>query len=335
MEAVSSFYHAPDAVGDFQAREMWLGSYYADKAWDSCLNISGCGWAWVPPMTGRPLNENLNRLIQCIGRDGNLLLGVGPRPDGTIDPASSARPLEIGDWLKLNGDAVYGTRGGPYLPGSWGVATRKGDKVFLFVTEWRKESLTLPALPATVKTARLLTRGEVALEQKDHSWIVRVPEPFRRPVATIVEITLDRDAMGLPVVEVPEPKPLSQGKPVTVSGEWLGREKELAKGHANDGNFDTIWAGADEKARDGWVQIDLGEDREVAAALLDDHAYSRTRRFEVQAEVAGPWSTLAAGTTIGSRKQVRFAPVKARRFRLLIQEAIETPVVNEFQLFGM
>jgi len=328
-----SFYDAPDAVGDYQAREMDFGKFYMDKGWDSCLNISPCGWAWVPPMTVRPLSEILNWFIQCIGRDGNILLGVGPRPDGTIDPASAARLLEIGDWLKLNSEAVYGTRGGPYLPGDWGVATRKGNKVYLFITQWRGESNAFPALPATVKSARLVTRGEVSLNQKGDQWTLRVPEQFHRPVATIIELTLDREAMTLPAVEVPGPKPLSQGKPVTVSGEWPGREKELAKEHVDDGNLDTIWAGP-EASRDGWVQIDLGEDREVAAVLLDDHSYNRTRKFEVQAQVVGQWKTLVTGTTIGSKKYLTFAPVKARLFRLVIQEATDTPVVNEFQLFG-
>ena len=331
---VGSFYDAPDAVGDYQAREADIGRFYMDKAWDSCICLSANnGWAWVPPATPRPTREIVNWLIQCIGRDGNILLGVGPRADGTIAPNNAAALLEIGDWLHLNGDAVYGTRGGPYLPGRWGVSTRKGNRVFLFIAEGGRDTLALPALPGSVTSARLLTRGPVAVDQKEGRLIVRVPEQFRRPVATIIELTLDRDALSLPVIEVPEPKPVSQGKPVTVSGEWLGREKELSRTHANDGNFDTIWAGPG-KSREGWVQIDLGDDREVAAVLLDDHSYSRTRKYEVQAQVADHWKILISGTTIGSKKYLTCDPVKARYFRLVIQEAIDTPVLNEFQLFA-
>jgi len=331
-----SFNDAPDGVGDFQAREVDLGKYYPDKAWDCCFSLAGVSskWSYVPPMTPHPTAEVVGWLIQCIGRDGGMLLGVGPRPDGTIDPQQASALLELGDWMKLNGEAVYGTRGGPYLPGDWGVSTRKGNKVYLFVTEWRHGALTLPALPAKVKFAQLLTRGPVSLQPQGGSWILRVPESFHRPAATIIELTLDQDVMKLPVVAVPGLKLLSQSKPVTVSGEWPGREQELSKSHADDGDFDTIWAGADGRARDGWVQIDLGEEREVEAAVLDDHSYNRTRKFAVQAQVAGEWLTLIDGTTIGSRKRETFAPVKARLFRLVIQEATDTPVVNEFQLFG-
>ena len=331
---VGSFYDAPDAVGDYQAREADIGQFYMDKAWDSCVCLSANnGWAWVPPATPRPTRAVLDWLIQCIGRDGNMLLGIGPRPDGTISPDNAAALLEIGDWMKLNGEAVYGTRGGPYLPGGWGVSTRKGDKVFLFVTAWRNETLTLPALPAKVKSARLITRGKVNIEQQVGRWTLQAREQFHRPAATIIELTLERDAMTLPVIEVPEPKPVSLGKPVTVSGEWPGREKELSKTHANDGNFDSMWA-APEASNSGWVQIDLGEDREVESALLDDHSYTRTRKFEVQAQIAGQWKTLAAGTTIGSKKLVTFTPVTARLYRLDIQQATGTAVVNEFQLLG-
>ncbi|MCX6929697.1 MAG: alpha-L-fucosidase, partial [Verrucomicrobia bacterium] len=332
MEAAGSFYNAPDAVGDFAAREMRVGDYSTEKAWDSCLNISACGWAWVPPMTVRPLPEILNWLIQCIGRDGNMLLGVGPRPDGTIDPASAARLLEIGDWLKLNGEAVYGTRGGPYLPGDWGVSTRKGNKVFVFVTHWNGDTLRLPALPAKVTSSRLLTGGTGSFVPTGSTWTLRVPGVFRRPLVTIAELALDRDVMGLTALEVPEPKPVSKGKPVTVSGEWKGREKELSKAHVNDGDFNTIWAGP-ENSREGWVQIDLGEERTIAAVILDEGPYQRWEKFEVQAQIAGEWRTLAAGTTIGKRKCLSFEPAKARLFRLVIAQANEVPTLAEFQLF--
>ena len=59
----------------------------------------------------------------------------------------------------------------------------------------------MAALPAKVKSVRLITRGNVSLEQNGRRWLVRVPEQFHRPVATIVELTLDRDAMTLPLAE--------------------------------------------------------------------------------------------------------------------------------------
>lgn len=203
---VSSFYNAPDAVGDYQAREMMLGHYYDKKAWDSCYNFSppteypNGGWSHMPNVHPRPLHQIVSWIIGCIGRDGNALLGIGPRADGTIDPETVGRLKELGAWTKANGKAIYGTRGGPYLPGSWGVSTRVGRKVYLFLTDPKVAQVALPALGATVKSARLISGGKVEVSQAD-GLSFSVPEAARTPMCTIVELTLDRDAKGLVVVK--------------------------------------------------------------------------------------------------------------------------------------
>lgn len=335
---VDSMYPGPGGVGDFEAREWELGDYDASKAWDKCLQLAPAspygGWSWDgDAMKLRSCDDIIECLIECIGRDGGLLLGVGPRPDGTIDPTHAARMLEFGDWLKLNGEAVYGTRGGPYLPGDWGVSTRKGHKVFLFIESWKGNTCKLPVLPYGVKSARLITRGSVKVEKDGGDLVVRVPEAFHRPAATIVELTLDRDAMKLPVIQVPEPKNLALGKPVEVSSFWPGREEELNKTHITDGNPATLWA-AKEEARDAWVIVDLQQECEVSRAMLSDAPYGRTQAFDLEAQVGGEWRKVAEGSTIGIKLNLEFPPVKARFFRLNIRKASDTPTLAEFQLFG-
>jgi len=71
-------------VGDFQAREVEIGNYEASKAWDKCLALAPAspngGWSWDgDAMKLRSCNDLITYLIECIGRDGGLLLGVGPR----------------------------------------------------------------------------------------------------------------------------------------------------------------------------------------------------------------------------------------------------------------
>jgi alpha-L-fucosidase len=341
---MGSFYNAPDAVGDYQAREMDIGKLYMDKAWDSCYSLNagpgdGDHWSWVPPMNNRPLPDIVNWLVQCIGRDGNMLLGVGPRPDGTIDPDSAARLHELGGWMKTHGEAVYGTRAGPYQPGDWGVSTRKGNKVFVFVTNWSGGTLKLPALPFNVTSARILgeeTTEPLSFTPTDLLWTLQGPKALSGTQFTVVELTLDHDVMDLPMAvnlpTVEAPQSISQGKPVEVSGEWQGREEELSKNHVNDGNLATIWA-APENARNGWVQIDLGEDHTIGSVLLDEGPFQRCEKFEVQAQIDGEWKTLASGTTIGNRKRLSFEPIKAQVFRLNILQASDTPTLAEFQLF--
>ena len=344
----STFYDAPDAVGDFQAREGVFGDFYMNKAWDSCYCLSANGgWAWVPPANPKGIDTILRFLIQCVGRDGGMLLGVGPRPDGTIAPGNAAALLEIGDWMKLNGDAIYGTRGGPYLPGNWGVSTRKNNKVFLFLPPFGNDALTLPALPVTVKSARLITSGLVDFTQTKAGLALRVPEQFQRAVATIVELTLDNKVMSIPQIAVTEQSPLSQNKPVTVSDTFGEVKKDVTKevdanfdraqkslAAINDGDFDTLW-GAPGAARAGWVQVDLGQVSTVVSVTLDEGPYyQHCKKFEVQAQVDGQWKTLVGGEHIGPRKHLSFEPVKAQLFRLNILEADAPPRLAEFRLYG-
>ena len=130
--------------------------------------------------------------------------------------------------------------------------------------------------------------------------------------------------------EIRLPLSARPGVTVTVSAEWTGRA-EMVKENVNDGDFNTIWGGP-ENSRAGWVQIDLGAEHEISGALLDENNFFRVFKFEVQAQVKGAWKRLAAGTTIGRNKRVAFKPIRARVFRVVIQESTDVPVLSEFQL---
>ena len=105
--------------------------------------------------------ELVQLLVKAAGYDANLLLNVGPMPNGKIQPEFDSRLREVGDWLQKNGEAIYGTRGGPISPRDWGVTTRKGNKVYVHVLDWPDPVLALPRprIPETVKSASRLVNG--------------------------------------------------------------------------------------------------------------------------------------------------------------------------------
>jgi alpha-L-fucosidase len=92
----------------------------------------------------------IHALVGAAGRGANLLLNIGPRPDGTISPESSERLATVGRWLETNGQAIFGTRRGPISPQPWGVTTvrtgRDGEAqdVFVHVLKSDVKSITLP-----------------------------------------------------------------------------------------------------------------------------------------------------------------------------------------------
>jgi alpha-L-fucosidase len=98
----------------------------------------------------------------------------------------------MGAWLRQYGESVYGTRGGPYRPGDWGVSTHKDNGIYLHILKWPGESLNLPPLQQKVVGSRLLGGGRVAFEQSDHGLTIAVPADDWQPIDTIVKLEVDK-----------------------------------------------------------------------------------------------------------------------------------------------
>ncbi len=117
------------------------------------------GSTWGYSITDRnykSVSALVRLLVEAAGRNANLLLNVGPLPDGTIHPEHVARLRGIGEWIARYGESIYGTRGGPIGPRPWGVTTQRGDSVFVHVLDWDDPELSLPRLPRAVRAARML-----------------------------------------------------------------------------------------------------------------------------------------------------------------------------------
>ncbi len=130
-------------------------------------------------------------LVKAAGNNANFLLNVGPMPNGKIQPEFTQRLHEIGEWMQKNGESVYGTRGGPITPRSWGVTTRKAGKIYIHVLDWQDDVLALPKL-AGVRSASLLASGKpVELKELTGSTVLRFPGPERDPMDTVIVLTTD------------------------------------------------------------------------------------------------------------------------------------------------
>lgn len=124
----------------------------------------------------KSLRTLVGYLVRAAGSNANLLLNIGPRPDGTISPELSARLDSIGDWLRIYGSSIYDTRGGPVPPRAWGATTRRGDTVFVHVLDWPDRSLALPLAPGSVGGARLLRSGRpVPIREVGGGLVVTLP----------------------------------------------------------------------------------------------------------------------------------------------------------------
>lgn len=191
------------AGGDYRTPEQHLGGFDIDHPWESCMTVSAHNhWAWGGANDGvKPLRAILKMLIGGAGGDGNILLNVGPRPDGVIDPEQAGRLKDVGDWLAKYGESIYGTRGGPYKPGDWGASTRKGNRIYIHVLKWNGDTLQFPALPAKITAATVLTGGTVDFKQTDAAVTLTVPIAARAEIDTLIALDIDKPAMGIAPID--------------------------------------------------------------------------------------------------------------------------------------
>mmetsp|Transcript_9059 Transcript_9059/g.20928 ORF Transcript_9059/g.20928 Transcript_9059/m.20928 type:complete len:204 (+) Transcript_9059:307-918(+) len=135
------------------------------KKWESGLTIDRTAWGWnrnstyFQYMTAREL---IHQLIEIVAFNGNLLLNVGPSADGTISPIFVDRLVEMGEWLGVNGDAIYGTRPWPIAQNETAsnvFYTSKKGKVYGIFTEWPVDSLLELRFPTPTAQTKVMMLG--------------------------------------------------------------------------------------------------------------------------------------------------------------------------------
>ena len=135
----------------------------------------------------------IRSLVEAAGRNANFLLNVGPRPDGAFPDSALARLAALGDWLRVNGRSIYGTRGGPLTPRPWGVTTQKGDTVYLHVLDGVDPVVAIPALPRQVVRGFLLADGAaVSVVSTPQSVTVTLPRRDSKAADQVVALVLAR-----------------------------------------------------------------------------------------------------------------------------------------------
>ncbi len=322
---------------DYYTPEQSIGGYDDQRPWESCMTISRRGqWAWGGSSDGvKTLAECMNMLIRCAGGDGNMLLNVGPTPSGEIAPEQVGRLKEMGAWLAKYGESIYGTRGGPFRPGRFGVSTRKGQTIYLHVQHWPGEALSLPAIPAKIVRAVALTGGTATVKQTDEDIEIRLPASDRQAMDTVIALELDRPAAAIPAVApLLASQSLATGKKATASNVYH-KMAEFGPEKAFDGNSETRWA-TDAGTKSAWLEVDLGKPASIGRCFIEQ-AYpelQRVRKFAVEYWHDGKWLPCYHGENLGPALEAAFPPVTAQKVRLNITEAADGPTIWEFELYS-
>jgi len=318
---------------DFYTPEHYI-SFYNDKdCWEACHTTTG-QWGYNPKVHTKKLSQLMEILLYCWGGDGNVLLNIGPRGDGSINPEEAERFAQLADWWKTHGEqSIRKTRGGPYLPGPWGVSTRRDDRVFLHVFHWPESgTLSFPALDGVVPvSARLVATGKpVKLEKRDGGFSIAVPSGEREEIVTSIELKFGKPVMNIKArYRVPSLVMKAKlGAPV--ASDQLDQLR--------DQNARTSWSVKLAKnAGPLWIEAKFDEPVTIGSFAVQRGVHDWNARSNAQLQIPdgqGGWKTVSE-----KKSRLRFTtmkflpePVETDRVRLLIDSPKRFGCA-EFELF--
>ena len=187
----------PNYPGDYKTPEQRIPKVgeLDGKDWETCMTMNET-WGYKSWATNWKSTETLIRnLIDIASKGGNYLLNVGPKADGEF-PVESVKSLqEIGEWMKVNGESIYGTQASPLAELTWGRCTRKNQNgntiLYLSVFDWPTNgTLVLPTVKNKVLGASLLANGKKLKTKQSDALEITVPDKPVDSKATIVKLEL-------------------------------------------------------------------------------------------------------------------------------------------------
>jgi len=312
--------------GDLETPEQFVpATGFPGRNWEVCMTMNG-HWGYnAYDDRWKSTEDLLRKLIDIVSKGGNFLLNVGPNQYGIIPEVCQQNLREIGGWLHLNGEAVYGTKASPFPFLSWGRATLKGQKLYLHVFDWPENNrLTVPFSNKITK-AYLLADAETVLkvQQGTDNSILHLPSYAPDKVASVVAVEFEGNPVVLPVP--------SYGAKVTASSTAEGINSSLV----SDGDPKNVWR-AEVGENKATLEIELKEPASVQCLSMVEpwHPWDGIKQnVELYYLDDNDWKPVLKIQTEGTGFTQTFHAVTAKKFKVNIQNEKQSPAVNELILF--
>jgi len=189
--------HLPE---DFDTPEQHVQASPPGRAWESCMTLNQSWGYHGGDLNYKSPGEVVSTLARTVHRGGNLLLNIGPEADGSVPPESAAILRQVGRWMQVNGEAIYGSVPSALEWACYGVPTQRGQCTYLLQDKYLGPEFCIAGAGRTVKEVRLLATGqELAFRQDgDRVHISGLPRNPPDRVCPVVRITFDGEPAWVP-----------------------------------------------------------------------------------------------------------------------------------------
>jgi len=184
--------------GDFMTPEQRIPDVGITGAdWETCMTMNNTWGFSLHDREWKSTDVLVRSLIEIVSKGGNFLLNVGPTADGSIPVASIERLQEIGRWLEINGEAIYGSSASPVAKPPWGRITTNSERgqIFLHIFDWPQDgNLEVQGLEFEVSKAQLLDGNvEIPVERQGNRLQLTLPSDCPDPIASVIRLECSRD----------------------------------------------------------------------------------------------------------------------------------------------
>jgi alpha-L-fucosidase len=183
--------------------------------WQTDTSVGKKSWGYIEGEENKSPNQIIDDLVDIVSKNGNLLLNIGPKPDGTITEGQQEVLLKIGSWLAVNGEAIYGTR--PWTVATEGTQqgtagaftdneeteytaqdirfTKKGENIYAISLAWPESEVIIKSIDSNIKVTGvelLGTSEEIQWEQTSDGLLVKYPDEKPTEYAHALKIKVSK-----------------------------------------------------------------------------------------------------------------------------------------------
>ncbi len=307
-------------TGDVITPEQFIpATGYPGKVWETCMTMNR-HWAYCAyDDNWKSAGELILKLCETVSKGGNLLLNIGPDKYGTIPQVCRDNLERIGEWMEVNGEAIYGTEASPFPFLPFGYATRKGNMLYLHIRDWSGK-ISVPAC-FKARNAYLLADPsvKVGITKKDGQLTFSLPPFAPDPAVSILAVECDG---RVPTQGVP-----TEGLGMTVDGKVV---PELT-----DSDYKSTWTAEGSRMETVEITFPQYQTIQCLATVEPWQVWDGiNQEYTVEALVGGEWKRIADGKGDGTGTTLPFAPVKAKSFRVTVRNTEKDVSLRQLMLFN-